>query len=674
MMKSNLKVGENMIGRILGNRYEIVEKVGGGGMAIVYKAKCNLLNRFVAVKILRSEFTNDKDLIDNFKRESQAAASLSHPNIVNIYDVGQEDDIYYIVMEYVDGKTLKELINEKGVLSLNEIINFTKQIALALDHAHSNHIIHRDIKPHNILITKDNRAKVTDFGIALAATSSTITNAGSIIGSVHYFAPEQARGGYTDEKSDLYSLGIVMYEMATGRVPFEGDTPVTIALKHIQETPEIPSKINPSIPKGLESIILKLIQKEQSARYANVTSLLVDINKLKNNPNIDNIDNTLKMENSPTQIIPIVTASEVQELIRSKNEIKGEIKDDIYQKGKNKKSKRKLVVGGAVVAALIAALIFTFAFFQLSGMFKTEDVEVPNFVGKTIEDAQKEAKLAKVQLNIEKKYDPKVAKDEVINQTTAAGMKVRQGFIVKVIVSEGSRLVTVPDIVYKNSTEAEKILSAAGLVVGNNIEEEYHELPIGTIIRQNPRAELQAAEGSAVDFTISKGAEVVNVPMPNLIGKTLTEAKNIVEGLNLKVGSVTEDFSDVFIKGHVIDQNIAANTETSEGSVVNLVVSKGSSSPDQMEDLEENNGTNEEPENPSELSTRILSINVGSNTGKVDIEIYQTTGGINKRVYNKKHDINVEGNLIQVPVTGSGRQEYTVYINGKNSGTAVVDF
>lgn len=250
-----------MIGKILGKRYEIIEKIGGGGMAIVYKAKCNLLNRFVAVKVLRPEFINDKDLLGKFRKESQAAASLSHPNIVNVYDVGEEDDVYYIVMEYVNGRTLKELIKEKGKLSKEEILDFTRQIALALKHAHSNHIVHRDIKPHNILVTEDNRAKVTDFGIALAATSSTITNTGSIIGSVHYFSPEQARGGYTDEKSDLYSLGIVMYEMATGRLPFEGDAPITVALKHIQENPEPPSKYNPSISKGLESIIVKLMQK-----------------------------------------------------------------------------------------------------------------------------------------------------------------------------------------------------------------------------------------------------------------------------------------------------------------------------------------------------------------------------------------------------------------------------
>jgi len=275
-----------MIGKILGNRYEIVEKIGGGGMAIVFKAKCTLLNRYVAVKILREEFTTDRDLLEKFRRESQAAASLSHPNIVNVYDVGEEDGIYYIVMEYVAGKTLKDVIIEKGHLSFAEIIDYGKQVAYALKHAHNNHIVHRDIKPHNILVTSDGRAKVTDFGIAVVATSSTITNAGSVIGSVHYFSPEQARGGYTDEKSDLYSLGIVLYEMATGRVASEGESPITVALKQIQETPIEPSVIIMDIPSGLEEIIIKLMQKEQSSRYQNTQDLIDDLNHLKSDPSL----------------------------------------------------------------------------------------------------------------------------------------------------------------------------------------------------------------------------------------------------------------------------------------------------------------------------------------------------------------------------------------------------
>lgn len=659
-----------MIGKILGKRYEIVEKIGGGGMALVYKARCNLLNRFVAIKVLRPEFINDKDLLDKFRKESQAAASLSHPNIVNVYDVGEEDDVYYIVMEYVNGKTLKELIKEKGRLSKEEILDFSRQIALALKHAHSNHIVHRDIKPHNILITEDNRAKVTDFGIALAATSSTITNTGSIIGSVHYFSPEQARGGYTDEKSDLYSLGIVMYEMATGRLPFEGDAPITVALKHIQENPEAPSKYNPSISKSLEAIIIKLMQKEQSARYINASELIEDLYKAKNNFDLGDIDRTLKIEDSPTQIIPMVTANEIKELTGSQDETKT---DDSIIKKQNLNKKRKLVIGSAIAAALLAALVFTFGFFYVSDLFKVEDVEVPDFVGKNIEDAKKEAEEIGLRLNVSSKYDANIPKDEIISQTTSVGMKVRKGFEVKVVVSEGRKLATVPDLVYKTRSDAERMLKDEGLDIGDT-KEEFSELPIGTVIYQNPLAEYQVPEGSKVDITVSKGPEVVTFPMPNLVGKTLEEAKIILEQNNLKIGSVKEEYSNVYVRGHVMDQNIPANADVSKESVVNLVVSKGTDDPDHMEEIEEGNG--EEQEETTTPSTKTISIGLKEyeGVGTIDVEIYQIGSLNNKKVFSKKHNVDEEGSFIRAQVSGTGTQEFVVYINGEKKDTVEVTF
>jgi serine/threonine-protein kinase len=266
-----------MEGRVLGNRYELIEKIGGGGMALVYKAKCRLLDRVVAVKILRPEFTNDEEFVKRFRIEAQAAASLSHPNIVSIHDVGHEDDVHYIVMEYVDGITLKEYILKKGLLSWKEAVSIASQICSAIEQAHRNSIVHRDIKPHNILITRDGIAKVADFGIARAVSSSTITMVGSTIGSVHYFSPEQARGGYTDEKSDLYSLGIALYEMVTGRVPFDGETPVAVALKHIQDQPVPPLDYESSLPKGVNDIIMKAIKKDQSKRYQSASEMLSDL-------------------------------------------------------------------------------------------------------------------------------------------------------------------------------------------------------------------------------------------------------------------------------------------------------------------------------------------------------------------------------------------------------------
>jgi serine/threonine-protein kinase len=292
-----------MIGRMLGNRYEILEKIGEGGMAKVYKAKCHLLNRIVAIKILRSEFVADEEFVRRFKRESQAAASLSHPNIVSIYDVGQEGDIYYIVMEYVNGKTLKQLIREaNGPLPIPKALDITRQVCGALEHAHKNHIVHRDIKPQNILVTDDNIVKVTDFGIARAANGSTITyGGGDVLGTAYYFSPEQAKGAMIDEKTDIYSLGIVMYEMLTGKVPFEGESPISVALKHIQEDIVPPSKLNPKVPYNLDKIVLKATEKDINYRYKSASDLLNDIETYINNP--DKLVVTNGNDNNVTRVM-----------------------------------------------------------------------------------------------------------------------------------------------------------------------------------------------------------------------------------------------------------------------------------------------------------------------------------------------------------------------------------
>ena len=291
----------NLIGRMLANRYEILEKIGVGGMATVYKAKCHVLNRFVAVKVLKEEFITDIEFIRRFKSEAQTAASLTHPNIVSIYDVGNEGDVYYIVMELIQGKTLKEIIVEDGKLSWKWSVNIAIQIASALETAHKNNLIHRDIKPHNIIITEDGMAKVTDFGIAKAVSNSTITAFGTTIGSVHYFSPEHAKGGVTDAKSDIYSLGIVMYEMLTGRVPFDADTPVSVALMQVQEDPIEPRKLNPQIPISVNNIILKAMQKDPADRYQSVTEMLVDLSTALKRPDDDFVKINKKFDTLQTQ-------------------------------------------------------------------------------------------------------------------------------------------------------------------------------------------------------------------------------------------------------------------------------------------------------------------------------------------------------------------------------------
>ena len=372
-----------MIGAILGNRYEIIEKVGEGGMAKVYKAKCHLLNRYVAIKILRDEFTNDEQFIGKFRRESQAAASLSHPSILNIYDVGVDEIdnniIHYIVMEFIDGKTLKELIKENGKLTIEKTISYSIQIAEALQNAHKNRIIHRDIKPHNIMITKEDRVKVTDFGIARAVTSSTVTTTSNVLGSVHYFSPEQARGGYTDEKSDIYSLGIVIYEMATGKVPYDGESPISVALKHIQEDIIAPSQIDDTIPKNLEAIIVKCIQKRQSDRYNNVSDLIIDLKAIDNDLISLNSAQENDME-SATKIIPTIDIKEEIE-VNSKSE-----------KRKVHSNKKKSKGGGVVFLGILLAFILVtglfFGYGKLKKALAVDEIKVPDISGMQEEDAK----------------------------------------------------------------------------------------------------------------------------------------------------------------------------------------------------------------------------------------------------------------------------------------------
>ncbi len=656
-----------MIGKLLGNRYEIVEKIGGGGMAVVYKAKCNLLNRYVAVKILRSEFTNDRDLINKFKGESQAAASLSHPNIVNIYDVGETEDVYYIVMEYVKGKTLKEVIKAEGPLSVDAIIDYTKQIAYALQHAHQNHIIHRDIKPHNILVTGDNRAKVTDFGIAVAATSSTLTNAGSVIGSVHYFSPEQARGGYTDEKSDLYSLGIVMYEMATARVPFEGESPITVALKHIQEKPTQPSKLNPSVPKSLEDVIMKLMQKEQSSRYQSTASLIEDLNKLKNNALTAVYMEPVSEEDSPTQVIPTVRDVDLE---------------GITPRGKEKRTEKKPgkkvnkgVIAAAVTLALLAALLFVYGVFYAGSWLRSSEVEVPKLVGKTLEEAEAEVETLGLKLKPNTSYDSEVPKDEIISQKQEPGTIVKKNFPVEVVVSLGSRSTKVPEIVYDTFADAELELKNANLKI-DLVGEEFSEYPAGLIISQDPLANTDVPEGSKVEVVLSKGKETVIIRMISVEGYDLARATELLTAINLVVEEPIEAYHPTIPQGIVIEQSIPLNQEVEEGTAILLTVSKGPEPQDDEEDVEEN-GEDATNTSTQPLVKRELTIDLNHlPNSDVEVKIYQRINNQLVETYSKvfKTTAKAEENLITVGISSRGTQTFEIYINGKHDSTKTIDF
>lgn len=638
-----------MIGKILGNRYEIIEKIGGGGMALVYKAKCRLLNRFVAVKILRPEFINDEEFINKFRRESQAAASLSHPNIVSIYDVGVEDNIYYIVMEYVNGKTLKQLIREKGKLSIDESLDIAIKIAEALKHAHENHIVHRDIKPHNILVTEDGKVKVTDFGIARAATSSTVTNTSNVIGSVHYFSPEQARGGYTDEKSDIYSLGVVMYEMVTGSVPFQGDSPISVALKHIQEDIEPPSHIDSSIPKNVESIIMKCVQKDQSSRYSDVKLLLNDLKKVKNSDEI----NITNYNDSPTRIIPRIDDTLINPTGHdlSNNKKKKNAKDRV-----EKKESSKFVTLTAIILALLLTLGLTAGFFWVRGQIQGQEVKVPKIEGLHQDEAKKILDDMGLDFRVKNEvYNNEHKEGYVIYQSIAPGETVKLGYPIEVTLSKGEEEVNVPDVVNLHVDEAEILIHDEDLKP--SIKCIPSDIPKDYVISQTPDGNTKATAGSTVILVVSDGPEINYVVVPNVIGDNIKDAKKELTSLGLLVVEKYE-FNENVDKDIVVLQSLAANSEVEENTTIDLTVSKGAEG---TEDQNIGTGTSEE-----DLINNNLSIILPKDKDEVEVKIYRIQDDEREVIYNEVHRTS-EGS-ISVQVQGKKDAKYEVYFDGTFKG------
>lgn len=567
-----------MIGRILGGRYEILEKIGEGGMAVVYKARCHLLNRYVAIKILKDEFIDDKDFNRKFKRESQAVASLSHPNILNIYDVGnelyKEKNYPYIVMEYIEGKTLKDLIREGGKFTVDETIYYGVQIAEAIKHAHSNKIIHRDIKPQNIMIARDNRVKVTDFGIARAATTSTLTTNSNVIGSVHYLSPEQARGGYTDERSDIYSLGIIFYEMVTGKLPYDGENMISVALKHVQDNIIPPRELDRSIPEKLESVILKCVQKNQDDRYANVNDLIVD---LKNVDIYSNINSYINDEDDKyhTLVIPnFNTRNDGNnfDYIDKKNDKEPDPSlDENPKKPKNTK-----IILSAIGLALVLVTIVFYGIFSLKNIFKAEEIVVPNLLGvdyregrQTIEDLELEFSIRSYVKSDE------YGINEITYQSVEPNTKVKKGFIIEVTVSDGRELVRVPGIVNRTLYEAQEMLESIGLSVGNVNYKASDTTPKDEIMNQEPAANTYLEPGSTVNIIISEGEEIKPVIMPSLINENTIDAQNKILSLGLKIGDIDSEYHNTIAKDKVIWQSHEVGSELESNTVINLIISRG---------------------------------------------------------------------------------------------------
>ncbi|MFA9422537.1 MAG: Stk1 family PASTA domain-containing Ser/Thr kinase [Sedimentibacter sp.] len=667
-----------MIGRILGNRYEIIEKIGGGGMSNVYKAKCGVLNRFVAIKILRDELISDPDFVEKFKQESLSAASLAHPNIVNIYDTGIDGNIYYIVMEYVKGETLKEYINKKGRLSEAEAVRITKQIAEALKHAHMNNIIHRDIKPHNILLTEEGVAKVTDFGIAKVATTATINNTSNVIGSVHYFSPEQARGGYVDDKSDIYSLGIVMYEMITGVVPFDADNHISVAMKQIQEKPIPPSKKinNLQISKAFEDIIMKCLEKHQSFRFQNVDELIKKLDSL------NEFDSSVKTEteiiDSPTMVLPAMKADlnndEFQNNIvdidlidgNSENAFKNFFNEESKEKNetkrnktnkKDKKDKNKKITIAAILSALVIAIVGGIIVFN--AIMYVPEVAVPNLLGRDEQEAEKIIEDLGLLFEVsDREYSSEYEEGKVLEQSVEEGTKLKENYPVKVVVSKGMKNITVPNLIGKYAIEAGLILAEEGLEEGRITEQNSDTYPAGQIIDQYPSANNPAQKDDNVDYVISTGPKVIYVKMPNLTGLEIETAKLLIIQNNLGVGEITQEPSEDVNAGLVMRQSVAPDQEVEQGASIWMTVSSGKS-------VDEPNNPGEEPvipeENQSETGTYPLTIKLPTDKDKVSVVVQRITDDGREIVYSK--EVSTSEQSIIVNIQGTGTQMFEIYID-----------
>ncbi len=561
----------NLEGKLLGNRYEMIEKVGNGGMSTVYKATDKVLKRNVAVKILRDEFTTDEEFIKRFEAEAQSAARLTHANIVSIYDVGVDGNLYYIVMELIQGKTLKEIIiEERGPLPWKWSVNVAIQIASALEMAHKNNIVHRDIKPHNIIITEDGIAKVTDFGIAKAVSNSTITAFGTTIGSVHYFSPEHARGGFTDAKSDLYSLGVVMYEMVTGNVPFDADTPVSVALKHMQEEPEEPIEVNPKVPVAINKIIMKALQKDTTLRYQSASEMLRDLKKSLKDPDGDFIEEMEYDATARTQKINLDEYGEIEEDIPNSRSKKGKKEGKFKQFIKNHK-----VISTIVGLILLFSLSLGGTLFALN-VTNPPEVEMPNVVGLSKEEAQKEVEAAKLKFEVEKEeYNKDVPEGYVISQDPTymeRFNKVKEGSTVSVIISKGQEKTTVPNVKGKEKDEAIKLIEEAKLKA-EVIEETSKTVKEGFVISQETEPDAEVFAGDTIKIHVSTGTGIKEVTVVSVIGQDEATAKKTLEDLGLKV-NVTYEENNSKDNGVVLKQNVEGGKTVDEGTTVTITVNK----------------------------------------------------------------------------------------------------
>ena len=581
-----------LIGKILANRYEIIEKIGEGGMAYVFKARDNLLNRYVAVKVLKEEYSKDEVFVKRFRTEAQSAASLIHPNIVSVFDVGEDKGISFIVMELLDSNTLKDYIQQKGALPSDITLKIAAQIASALEAAHKAHIIHRDIKPQNILLNKNLVAKVTDFGIAKVsnATSATITSFGNTMGSVHYFSPEHAKGGYTDAKSDLYSLGVVMYEMATGKLPFDAESAVSVALKHIQEIPEEPRSVNPNVSPALNQIIMKAMEKSTANRYQTASELLTDISIALSKPTTSLVARPQSsIEAGDTQVIPILNDVDDENVVPNvrtrQSSVRSayiptarEIKDEEREEKKAEPKKKKITTNTKVLIAVFTVLILvvgSFSAYFIAKMVnnnKEEEIEIPDILGKDIEKITQE--LAEKGIIVEQvgsEYNSEYEEGQIMTQNPVAGTKTTSKRI-EVEVSKGTKMVMVKSVEGSDIKVAKyQLENTLGFIVEQ--EDVVSDTVASGIVISQDYKDVERPYGSIIKLKVSSGDGKAKVIVPNVVGKSISEAKKQLEDAKLVV-EVTYGENEEKLNGTVLEQSYPQNSVLKEGDLIKLTVNR----------------------------------------------------------------------------------------------------
>lgn len=682
---------ENLVGMTLGSRYEILDKIGTGGMATVYKAKDNLLNRFVAIKVLRDSFEGEEQVVTNFIREAQSSASLVHNNIVSVYDVGEEEDLNYMVMEHVDGITLKQYIREKGMLPWQEACDYAIQIGQGINEAHAQNIIHRDIKPQNILMTKDKILKVTDFGIAKAMASETTVVGGTALGSVHYISPEQARGGFTDVRSDIYSLGIVLYEMLTGKVPFDGDSAVSVALMHLEKEAVNVKCVNMDIPSDLGYVTMKAIAKEQRNRYQSVQEMLGDLHAVLAEeplPSRENFDDAVEddfgfpYEHKPIDEEPVIHREEV--VVKKKKKKKS---------ASQKKADRTASVL-AVVTVIVILLLTVGGFFMLTS---SKESVVPDFTDMTVEEAAMEAQKVGLTIADELEYSlsDTVEENHVILQDPLPKTILEKGGAVKLIVSIGASGgdIPVPDVLNKTFEQAIEEILNAGLNY-NVIEEPSLNVESGHIIRQTPIAGTKLNKDDIVTLRVSMGSSTASpssqqgeVSVPGVMGLSREQAQATLASNGLTLGTTSRKASSA-PEGTVISQSPTIGKMVAQGSSVSIVLSSGNESSTNTEpSAPENGGANEQPENnnPSGGNNEAPASNGGGSAATktftvripdaandtVEVEIVADGRTVHSAVHSKS-----EGSVsIQIkPTNGAGSTSVQAYIDGSKVSDKVIEF